>query len=162
MRIEPLGERHDRGGFDCGVEALDRYLRTQARQDMSRRIASCFVLVDEGTAPLAYYTIAATSIGLAELPESLAKRLPRYPLVPATLLGRLAVDRRHRGRGFGQHMLLDAFARTLRSDIASWAIVVQAKDEGAAAFYRAHDFRSLTAGARQLFIPMTEVARLFA
>lgn len=162
MRIEPLDERHDRAGFDSGVEPLDRYLRTQASQDARRRIASCFVLVDEGPVPLAYYTIAATSLFLTDLPGPLARRLPRYPLVPATLLGRLAVDHRHRRRGLGQHMLLDAFARSLRSDIATWAIVVDAKDEQAAAFYRAHDFLPLTASGRQLFMPMAHVARLFA
>lgn len=160
MRIEFLAERHARAGFESGVEPLDRYLRAQASQDMRRRIASCLVLVDDGPVPLGYYTIASTSLVLADLPETLAKRLPRYPLVPATLLGRLAVDRRHRGRGLGQQMLLDAFARALRSEIATWAIVVDAKDEQAAGFYRAHDFLPLT--DRRLFIPMAEVARLFA
>jgi GNAT superfamily N-acetyltransferase len=120
------------------------------------------VLVGDGPAPLGHYTIAATSLVLQEPPDRLARRLPRYPLVPATLLGRLAVDRRHRGRGLGQHMLLDAFARSLRSDIATWAIVVDAKDEQAAAFYRAHDFLPLTTSGRQLFMPMARVARLFA
>jgi GNAT superfamily N-acetyltransferase len=161
LRIELLDERHDRAAFESGVEPLDRYLRTQASQDMRRRIASCFVLVDESPAPLGYYTIAATSLVLTDLPEALARRLPRYPLVPATLLGRLAVDRRHRGRGFGQHMLLDAFARALRSEIATYAIVVDAKDQQAAAFYRAHQFLPLTTD-RRLFIPMAEIARLFA
>jgi GNAT superfamily N-acetyltransferase len=162
LRIEPLEPRHDRAAFESGVPMLDRYLRAQAGQDMRRRIASCFVLVDDGPAPLGYYTVAATSLVLADLPERLARRLPRYPLIPATLLGRLAVDHRHRRRGFGQHMLLDAFARSLRNDIATWAIVVDAKDEQAVAFYRAHDFMPLTASGRQLFIPMAEVARLFA
>jgi GNAT superfamily N-acetyltransferase len=162
LRIEALDPRHDRAAFESGVPPLDRYLRTQASQDMRRRIASCFVLVDDGPAPLGYYTIAATSLVLQELPDRLARRLPRYPLVPATLLGRLAVDHRHRRRGLGQHMLLDAFARSLRSDIATWAIVVDAKDEQAAAFYRAHDFLPLTTSGRQLFMPMGHVARLFA
>jgi GNAT superfamily N-acetyltransferase len=162
LRIEALDPRHDRAAFESGVPALDRYLRTQASQDMRRRIAPCFVLVGDGPAPLGYYTIAATSLVLQELPDRLARRLPRYPVIPATLLGRLAVDRRHRGRGLGQHMLLDAFARSLRSDIATWAIVVDAKDEQAAAFYRAHDFLPLTTSGRQLFMPMARVARLFA
>lgn len=162
MKIEPLADRHDRGGFVSGVDPLDRYLRLQAGQDVRRRVASCFVLVDEGPTLLAYYTLAATSVLLADVPAAMSKRLPRYPMIPATLLGRLAVDQRHRGRRLGEHMLLDALARTLRSDIATFAIVVDAKDETAAAFYKAYDFRRLTTSDRRLFLPMAEVARLFA
>src|SRR5215216_3629642 len=99
-RIEPLGPQHDRAAFSCGVAALDRYLREQARQDMTRRVAAAFVLVGGRPDEIAgYYTLAATGVLLTELPAEVAKRLPRYPVVPATLLGRLAVHERHRGRG---------------------------------------------------------------
>ena len=162
MKVEPLDDRHDRGGFESGVDPLDRYLRLQASQDVRRRVASCFVLIDEEPTPLAFYTLAATSVLLADVPTTVSKRLPRYPMIPATLLGRLAVDHRHRGRRLGEHMLLDALARTLRSDIATFATIVDAKDEAAAAFYRAYDFRPLTTSDRRLFLPMAEVARLFA
>ena len=106
--------------------------------------------------------LAATSLALTELPAAVSKRLPRYPSLPATLLGRLAVDHRHRGQRLGEHMLLDAFTRSLRSEIATYAIVVDAKDERAASFYRAYDFLPLTTSDRRLFLPMAEVARLFA
>lgn len=149
--------------FSSGVEPLDRYFKTQARQDVRRRIASCFVLTDETVAtPLGFYTLAAASVLLSELPDSIAKRLPRHPAVPAALLGRLAVDARHRGRGLGQHLLLDALARTLRSEIASFALLVDAKDETAAAFYAAHGFLPLAAGGRHMFLPVAEIATLFA
>lgn len=162
MKVEPLDDRHDRAGFTSGVEPLDRYFRAQAGQDTRRRVASCFVLVEANATPLAYHTLAATSLALTDLPASTANRLPRYPLVPATLLGRLAVDHRHRGRRLGEHMLLDACARALRSEIATFAVVVDAKDGSAAAFYRAYDFLPLDAGGRRLFLPMTTIARLFA
>lgn len=170
MRVEPLSDRHDRAAFASGVEPLDRYLHAQAGQDVRKRVASCFVLVDEddgvggeGAArPWGFYTLAATSVALAELPQALSKRLPRYPLVPATLMGRLAVDAARRGQGWGQHLLLDALARSLRSEVASYAFVVDAKDDAAAAFYAAHGLRPLTAGGRRLFLPMAEAARLFA
>lgn len=163
MHVEPLSDRHDRAAFLSGVEPLDRYLRTQASQDARRRVASPFVLVDgETTRPWGFYTLAATSIALAELPEALAKRLPRYPVVPATLMGRLAVDGSRRGQGWGQHLLLDAMARSLRSEVASYAFVVDAKDEAAAGFYGAHGMRPLTTDGRRLFLPMAEVAKLFA
>jgi len=162
LRVEPLSDRHDREDFASGVEPLDRYLRQQAGQDLRRRVASCFVLVGGDRAPLGYYTLAATSIAMAELPEALAKRLPRYPVVPATLMGRLAVDARHQRRGHGEFMLLDAFTRALRNEIASFAFVVDAKDDGAARFYSRYGFKSLVEGGRRMFIPMTEVAKLFA
>lgn len=162
-RIEPLGENHDRSAFASGMEPLDRYLRNQAGQDTRRRVSSCFVLVEEGRpAPLGFYTLAATSIALTELPEALTKRLPRYPTVPATLMGRLAVDGRHRGRGLGELLLLDALARALRSEIATFAFVVDAKDEEAAAFYAHYGFRMLTVGGRRLFMPMAEAAQSFS
>ena len=163
MRIEPLEDRHDRAGFASGVAPLDRYFHSQVGQDMRKRVASCFVATEDGgRAPVGFYTLAATSIALADLPETLAKRLPRYPAIPATLMGRLAVDARYRRRGLGQYLLLDAFSRALRSEIATFAFVVDAKDDVAAAFYAAHDLLPLQAGSRRMFVPMAEVAKLFA
>ncbi len=145
------------------MEPLDRYLRAGAGQDARRRVASCFVLVEgDDPRPRGFHTLAATAVMLTALPEAMARRLPRYPLVPAALLGRLAVDAAHRGRGLGQMLLLDAMARTLRSEVAVFAMVVDAKDDAAAAFYAAHGLRPLTGDGRRLFIPMAEVARLFA
>src|SRR6266404_5250017 len=130
-RIEALGGHHDRTTFSCGVEPLNRYLRIQAGQDARKRVASCFVLTDDAGSLAGYYTLSATSIALADLPPDLAKRLPRYPAIPATLMGRLAVDYRRRGQRLGELLLFDAFSRTLRSDIASYAFVVDAKDDAA-------------------------------
>ncbi|MFZ3235221.1 MAG: GNAT family N-acetyltransferase [Stellaceae bacterium] len=117
---------------------------------------------DGGHVSLGYYTLAATSIAVAELPEPLAKRLPRYPVVSATLMGRLAVDAGHQGRGLGEFMLLDAFSRVLRNEIASYAFVVDAKDDKAARFYQRYRFRFLVEGGQRLFLPMAEIAKLFS
>jgi GNAT superfamily N-acetyltransferase len=162
VRVAPLDDRHDRTAFESGVEPLDRYFRTRAGQDVRKRAASCFVLIDSAASPLGFYTLAATSIALADLPPAPAKRLPRYPSVPATLMGRLAVDRRHRGRRLGELLLVDAFGRALRSGIATYAFVVDAQDEAAASFYAAYQFITLTDGGRRLFLPMAEIAGLFA
>jgi predicted GNAT family N-acyltransferase len=161
-RIEPLGDQHDRTAFSCGVEPLDRYFRTQAGQDNRKRIASCFVLVAEDGAAAGYYTLSATGIALADLPPNLARKLPRYPLVPAVLMGRLAVDSRRRGQGLGEFLLFDAFSRTLRSEIASYAFVVDAKDDAAQAFYERYGFMRLPSAGRRLFLPLAEIAALFA
>lgn len=120
------------------------------------------LVADDEPAPIGYYTLAATSIALIELPEVLAKRLPRYPVVPATLMGRLAVDSRYRGQGHGEFLLFDAFSRALRNEIASYAFVVDAKDDHAAQFYRRYRFLPLAGGGPRMFIPMTEIAMLFA
>jgi len=163
LRVELLSDRHDRDGFTSGIEVLDRYLRQQAGQDTRRRFASCFVLVAaDDPAPIGYYTLAATGIALADLPEPLTKKLPRYPIVPATLMGRLAIDGRQQSKGYGELLLFDAFSRTLRNEIASYAIVVDAKDENAAQFYRRYRFIPLVQGSRRLFLPVSEIAKIFA
>lgn len=161
-RTESLGAHHDRVAFSSGVEALDRYFRTQAGQDVRRRLASCFVLVEEdGRRVAGYYTLSASSIMLSDLPAEIATKLPRYPGVPATLMGRLAVRSDLRGRRLGEVLLMDALARCLRADIASYALVVDAKDEQAAAFYARYEFRPLAGGTRRLFLSMSKAADLF-
>ncbi|MGW8140269.1 MULTISPECIES: GNAT family N-acetyltransferase [Alphaproteobacteria] len=162
MQITPLDDLHDRAAFECGVEPLDRYFKTQAGQDVRKRMASCFVLTDGSSAAIAFYTLTATSIALHDLPASMAKKLPRYPSVPATLMGRLAVDHRYRGQRLGELMIMDAFSRTLRSEIATYAFVVDAKDERTASFYKAYDFLQLGEVQNRLFMPMAEIAKLFA
>src|SRR4051812_1311728 len=159
--FEPLGDRHDRAAFACGVDALDRYFRPQAGQAGRRRGGSCFVLTARDGSVAGYYTLSATSIALRDLPLTLAKRLPRYPVAPATLMGRLAVHQKRHRQGLGELLLLDAFSRTLRSDIASYAFVVDAKDDAAQAFYQRYGLMPLTSGGRRLFLPLAEIAMLF-
>jgi predicted GNAT family N-acyltransferase len=161
LLIEPLADRHDRVGFDSGVEPLDRYFRTQAGHDGRHGVTPCFVLVEGSATPLGYYTLAAATLSLTHVSELLSERFPPYPSLPAILLERLVVDRRHRGRRLGEHMLMDAFARALCSETATYAVVVHAMDEAALAFYRAYNFLQLTDSPCRLAIPMVEIARLF-
>lgn len=163
ITVEPLGRQHDRTAFHCGAEALDRYLRQQARQDADRRVAAPFVAVrPPDTRVVGYYTLSASVLTLADLPEDLARKLPRYPQLPVTLLGRLAVDQSTKGQGLGEHLLLDALSRSLAhaDQIAAMAVVVDAKDEAAAAFYRHFGFLTLQAQPRRMFVPMRLVAQL--
>lgn len=163
LHIEPLSDRHDRQSFASGVEPLDTYLRRRAGPEARRRVAACFVLVgNDEHVPIGYYTLAVTGMALAEPLEALAKRLPRYPMVPATLMGCLAVDARHQRQGHGEFMLLDAFGRALRNEIAFYAFAVDAKDDEAARFYQRFGFRSFAAGTRRLFMAMIEIPRLFS
>ena len=160
-RVEPLGDQHDRTAFSCGVEALDRYFRAQAGQDSRRRIASCFVLVAPDASVAGYYTLSAAGVALADLPADIARKLPRYPLLPAALMGRLAVDHRQRGQRLGELLLFDAFSRALRSELAAYAFLVDAKDDAAQAFYEKYRFLPLPGPGRRLFLPLAEIARLF-
>ena len=152
--VVPLDAAHDRAGFQCGSDPLDRYLREQATQDVRRRVAACFVALAEGPRIAGYYTLASASLMLADLPANLAGRLPRYPTVPAVRMGRLAVDLVFRGQGLGGALLADALDRSVRSEIAAYALMVDAKDEPAAAFYRHHGLIALPDSPLTLFLPL--------
>jgi GNAT superfamily N-acetyltransferase len=160
FRLEPLGEQHDRGTFRCGEEALDRYLQTQATQDIRRHVANCFVAIEVASGQIAaYYTLSASSIPLVGLPPAEVKRLPRYPTLPAVRIGRLAVDERFQGRGLGAALLMNAAHRTLNADAAAYTLLVDAKNDRAVAFYRHHGFRALTSQPRTLFLPLAVVQK---
>lgn len=155
FRVELLSAQHDRASFSSGSEPLDRYLRTQATQDVRRRVATCYVLLENDAAALAgYYTLAAGGVPLTELSPEITKKLPRYPSVPVARIGRLAVGLAYRGRKLGSALIADAALRVLRSDMGVFALAVDAKDETAVAFYRHHGFVSLASTPEQLFLPL--------
>jgi len=162
-RIEPLADEHDRSRFASGSAALDRYFQTQASQDLKRRIATCFVAISRETDEIAgFYTLTATSIALADLSPAIVKKLPRYPVVPAALLGRLAVAQGHQGLGLGGVLLADALKRSARSELGVFAMVVDAKDEPARRFYEHFVFTLLPGESRRLFLPISEALRRLA
>jgi GNAT superfamily N-acetyltransferase len=161
LRVEPLNSSYDRTAFDSGVEPLDRYFRTQAGQNARKNMAAPFVLLLPGGLIAGYYTLSPTSVKLGELPEQTVRKLPRYPQVPATLLGRLAVDRRQQGKGYGRFLLADALYRAARSEIASFAVIVDAKDDGARRFYERESFLPFPDQSMKLFRPMADIRRLF-
>jgi GNAT superfamily N-acetyltransferase len=161
LRVEPLGSSHDRSGFESGVEPLDRYFRSQAGQDARKNMAAPFVLVLPDGTIAGYYTLSATSVKLTEFPVDITRKLPRYPLVPATLLGRLAVDQNYQGRGYGRFLLADALFRAARSEIASFAIIVDAKDAAARRYYERESFLPFADQPMKLFRPMADIRRLF-
>lgn len=152
----PLDADLNRSGFVSGSEPLDRYFQQQVSQDIRRRVTACFVaLSDEQIA--GYYTLASASVLLGDLPEKLQKKLPRYPTVPAVRMGRLAVDQTFKGQGLGGALLADALLRARRSEIAAYALVVDAKDDPAMAFYQHHGFISFASQPRTLFLPFASV-----
>ena len=155
FRVEALNSGHARDGFSCGVTALDLYLARQATQDIRRRVSACYVAIEASGGKIAgYYTLAAGSVPLTDLPEALAKELPRYPSVPVARVGRLAVDQAFHGKKLGGALLADAADRAARSEVAIFALLVDAKDDAAADFYRHHGFEPLGGRKRQLFVPL--------
>ena len=149
-----LNGAHDRTLFNSDSAPLDRYLREQVTQDVRRRVAACFVATTDGKRIAGYYTLASASLLLAELPASTGKKLPRYPTVPAVRMGRLAVDQGFKGQGLGSALLADALGRAARSEVAAYALMVDAKDDAAANFYRHHGFIALPDASRTLFLPL--------
>ncbi|MYN07705.1 GNAT family N-acetyltransferase [Massilia sp. FT127W] len=162
--VVPLQKEHDRSAFDCKNDGLNRYLKQQARQDAEKYVAAPFVLV-EPDAPVVrgYYTLSSSLIPLDELPAELARKLPRYNSLPVTLLGRLARDKTIPDKGLGEFLLLDALHRGLQhaQQIASMAVVVDAKDDEAEHFYKHFNFLSFQRTPLRLFLPMTQIEKLF-
>ncbi len=149
-----------RAGFDCGSEPLNRYFKELVTQDVSRNLASCFVAYDianepSNVTPLGYYTLSSASVPMLDLPIALTKKLPRYPSVPAVRLGRLAVSMQAQGKGLGGVLLVDAIARTQRSDIAAYAMVVDAKDEAAVRFYEHFGFVRFSSLTSMLYLRLS-------
>jgi GNAT superfamily N-acetyltransferase len=144
------------------VEALDRYLRQQASQDVRSGVAAVFVLTPGDGAIAGYYTLSASTINLAEISPSLAKKLPRYPVVPTTMLGRLAVHQNLRGQRIGEALLFDAFKRAHLTigNVASWSMIVDAKDDSAQKFYERYKFLPLLNQDSRLYLPMSEIKAL--
>jgi GNAT superfamily N-acetyltransferase len=155
--------RHDRSSFDCGVPALNAYLQRLTSQDMEKRAAVVYVGVIDAPSIAGYYTLSQFSIELTRLPESLAKRLARYPEVSTTLLGRLAVSHALQGQGLGETLLFDALRRSLAQSahIASAGVVVDAQDEKAASFNGEYGFTPIQSSKNRLFLHMKDIQQLF-
>ena len=154
LGIKPLGKQHDRGAFSSGRPEIDDWFRRRAGQDERRNVARVFVAVDDRLGIVGFYSLSSYTLALADLPEDLSRKLPRYDAVPAARIGRLARDARVRGQGVGEVLLADAVRRILGAarSVAVFAIVVDAKDDSAAAFYRRFGFQPFPLQPRRLFL----------
>ena len=129
---------------------------------MRKQLTAVYVLTPDGKVIAGYYTLSAYSIGLDKIPEGIAKKLTRMQEVPTTLIGRLARSIAFKGQGIGEILLMDALKRSLANsvNVASWAVVVDAKDEGAIAFYKKYGFMEISTVPSRLFLPMETIAKL--
>jgi ribosomal protein S18 acetylase RimI-like enzyme len=163
FKIEPLGKQHDRAAFFCGKEPLDNYLKNQATQAIEKNLSAVFVLTPDSKTIAGYYTLSSYVIRLDEIPEAIARKLTRMPEVPATLIGRLARNINLRSKGIGEILLVDALKKALQNSeqIASWAVVVDAKDDEAIRFYERYGFVSFPTKPNCLFLPIDSIRVLF-
>jgi len=157
-----LDEKHDRAGFSCGTLSLDDFLKTKARKE-NRTYGAVIVLspIHESSRIAGYYTLSSHSLDLSDLPEALRKKIPKYPDVPVTLLGRLAVASNFQGQRLGERLLMDALKRAhdATTDVGSYAVVVDPLHVAARAFYEKYGFEELP-GTDRLFMIMDMIAKL--
>jgi predicted GNAT family N-acyltransferase len=160
MEVVVFNKTQQRQQFDCGVFELNRYIHQQISQDAKRKIAAPFVLLNENQI-VGFYTLSASSVNVGDLPTELIKKLPKYPLVPVALLGRLAIDKNYQGKGLGDFLLMDALKRSLvlSEQIGLMAIVVDAINESASHFYQQYGFEELT--ENRLFLPIQNLVKVF-
>ena len=157
FRISLLGKQ-DRSGFCSKSDPLDRYFHTQVSQDVRRNITTCYIIEETASDAVAgFYTLSAAEIPLSDAPEEMTRKLPRYPTLPAARVGRLAVDHRFRGMKIGSTLLADAAIRAAQDNLAVFAVVVDAKDEQAEAFYRHHGFSSYASARNKLIAPLKDL-----
>jgi predicted GNAT family N-acyltransferase len=163
FRIEPLGKKHDRAAFFCGKDSLNQYLKNQAGQAVGKNLAAVFVLTPDGKKVSGYYTLSSYAVKLDEIPEEIARKLTRMQEVPATLLGRLARSAEFRRQRVGEILLVDALKKALQNSVhvASWAVIVDAKDGEATEFYKRYGFIPFPTRPNRLFLPMTLIEAMF-
>jgi len=158
-----LNSAHDRSTFASGNASLDQYIKQLAKQDMKRKLANCFVLTGNQQEVLGYFTLSSSSIDITNVAEPLKKKLPKYDALPVILLGRLAIDKRLQGQGFGKLLVLEALYRSWqvsKETIGCYAVIVDPIDDHAARFYASLGFiRFQHLG--KMFMPMAEIQQLF-
>lgn len=161
---EVLSSTHRKDNFECGKPMLDNYLTRQAGQDMKKGLAVCYVITAEDEMTVAgYYTLSSNSIPKAMIPELFSKKFPNsYDSIPTILVGRLAVDSKFQGEGFGSDLLIDALKRSWGASKKTgiFAVVLDPLDEEATRFYEKYGFLELM-DSRELFLPMKSIERLF-
>lgn len=157
-----LNADHKRSAFSCGEESLDFFIQKLAMQHIKSRAAGVFVSADADGRVKGYYTLSSDSIPYEEVPEDFRKKMPRYDSLPTTLLGRLAIDHQYQGQRLGELLLLDAMHRAylMSGQIGSIAVIVDALNDKAEAFYKQYGFIKLPDRGR-LFLPMKSIKTLF-
>lgn len=161
--FENLSDHHNKADFSCGEPSLDHYLHRQAGQDIKRHISAVYVLGDllNPSQILGYYSLSSLSVDAKGFPEKIKKQLPKYPVLPVTLIGRLAVDKNCQGQKLGELLLLNALERCFLASqtIGAMAVIVDALNNSAVQFYKQYGFIAFDDSPR-LFLPMKTIQKL--
>ncbi len=161
MKLERLSKKHDRDNFDCGVQALNHFLKTSARQAQAKGTSSTFVLVDEADDHiipiLGFFTLALCEVHHSDIPAAYRRRLPQR--CGAVRLARLAVDKHHQKKGYAKFMIAAALEKFLVIHEGAGAIglFVDAKDQQVASFYEWFGFVRIEEDALTLFLPLKSI-----
>jgi hypothetical protein len=158
-------QKHDRAAFSCGNPVYDKFLQEKAAKEQEQKLSVCFMLTVRGSnGIIGYYTLSSTTVLLPMLPEKLQKKLPKYPEIPATLIGRLAASNKpeYKNERLGEHLLMDALWRAWQNArvVASWAVVLDS-EERSRGFYEHYKFQSFPDHPLKLYITMAELEVLF-
>jgi ribosomal protein S18 acetylase RimI-like enzyme len=161
--FEPLGSAHDRAAFSCEEPILENYLKTRARQEVSKKLAAVYIMTVDGKTIAGFYTLSQYSILSGEIPDEITRKLTKYDQIPATLIGRLARHTAHRGTGAGDLLLVDALQRCLAisRQAASWAVVVEAKNERGVDLYKKFGFEGFPSRPLKMFLPTATIEKMF-
>ncbi|HJD59507.1 MAG TPA: GNAT family N-acetyltransferase [Rickettsia endosymbiont of Omalisus fontisbellaquei] len=162
FKIYPFSKSFELKNFDCGVTILNDYLIKYATQDLKRYLTAVYVCtLEDQKEIIGYYTLSSNRIDLSELPKDYTKKLPCYPYLPATLIGRLAIDLKYQKKKIGEFLLMDALCKSYKSEIAAFAVIVEAKNREAKNFYKNYGFNEFLDNSNKLFLPMNKIAKLF-
>lgn len=162
MKIQLLEKNHNRKNFTCEEYSLTEYIKKQVSQDIGKRLATCFVAVDNERNVVGYYTLTSESLGRELIPEKYLKQVPKNYNAPVILLGRLARDIKTKGDGLGEHLLMDALFRSYKlsnESIGAMAVVVDPINDKAIEFYKKYGFEQLP-DSEKMFLPMKVIRQL--
>lgn len=161
--ITHLERKHIKNKFHCGIEVLDDYIKTQASQDIKKNVAVTYVMTAlDSEQVIGYYTLSSIGVIAKELPDDIIKKLPRYPVLPGILIGRLARDKAFYGKEIGQYLLIDALKRSVEISVqlGMVAVIVDAKNDKAVTFYESFGFLRFPDNQRRLFISVGTIKKL--
>lgn len=162
MEILPYNRNYKRENFDCGKRALNNYIQRNVTKDVNTGVCTCFVIVNDETAVIGYYTLSTESIAKSDAPIEFLNKI-KYQYIPVILLGRLAIDKNEFGKGYGKFLLIDSLKRSLdvaKNQIGAVAIVVDPIDEEAIDFYSKYGFILLPSSGR-MFMSMKKIDMAF-
>ena len=163
-QILVLEDGFDRSSFDCGEDSLNNYIKRIVSQDRRRNLALCFAMIDEDNIVKGYFTLSNASISKEDIPKTISKRkIGTYNDLPVTLLGRLAIDKSVKGKGYGEILLMDALSRCYelsQSAAGSMSVIVDPLNENATEYYKKYGFIELT-DSKRMFLMMDTIGELF-